>query len=257
MSFQNILFQYFFILIHRYIAYFATKNSPTENILDLWEARHREDTAVTDLMNILRVMGRMDAAAVLERDNGNGSWLWLDTCLTSWSDVHNTVGPESLCISKCDYVWVFLLHTSHNIVLRLWRSQRPWTQTHFVIFKCISGRGIGKTVSSLPLTSRTCLWKFEIPRVKLGSNFNVELFVQKIWIALPILLDWTKGGYSNRMYGIMWQEDLQRLCDSMKWGFLMNACVQMRKGFSNGAREQISFVIGTILEQTKMFICDI
>ncbi|KAL5018398.1 hypothetical protein ScPMuIL_004120 [Solemya velum] len=63
------------LTVDRYIAYFATKNSPTENILDLWEARHREETAVTDLMNILRVMGRMDAAAVLERDNGNGSWL--------------------------------------------------------------------------------------------------------------------------------------------------------------------------------------
>lgn len=64
----------FFSVHHcRYINYFATKSSPTEFILDLWEARHREETAVTDLMNILRVMGRMDAAAVLEKDNG--SWL--------------------------------------------------------------------------------------------------------------------------------------------------------------------------------------
>jgi len=57
----------------RYINYFATKTSPTEHIIDLWEAIHREETAVTDLMNILRVMGRMDAAAVLEKDNG--AWL--------------------------------------------------------------------------------------------------------------------------------------------------------------------------------------
>ena len=57
----------------RYINYFATKASPTDQILDLWEARHREESAVTDLMNILRVMGRMDAAAVLEKDIG--SWL--------------------------------------------------------------------------------------------------------------------------------------------------------------------------------------
>ena len=57
----------------RYINYFATKPSPTEHILDLWEAIHREETAVTDLMNILRVIGRMDAAAVLEKDNG--AWL--------------------------------------------------------------------------------------------------------------------------------------------------------------------------------------
>ncbi|XP_035824121.1 netrin receptor UNC5B-b [Aplysia californica] len=61
------------LTVDRYINFFATKSSPTEHILDLWEARHREDTAVTDLMNILRVMGRMDAAAVLEKDNG--SWL--------------------------------------------------------------------------------------------------------------------------------------------------------------------------------------
>lgn len=61
------------LTVDRYINYFATKRSPTEHILDLWEARHREDSAITDLMNILRVMGRMDAAAVLEKDSG--SWL--------------------------------------------------------------------------------------------------------------------------------------------------------------------------------------
>ncbi|WAQ96586.1 UN5BB-like protein [Mya arenaria] len=61
------------LTVDRYINYFATKSSPTEHILDLWEAVHREDTAVTDLMNILRVMGRLDAAAVLEKDIG--SWL--------------------------------------------------------------------------------------------------------------------------------------------------------------------------------------
>ncbi|XP_053392555.1 netrin receptor UNC5C-like isoform X2 [Mercenaria mercenaria] len=61
------------LTVDRYINYFATKTSPTEHILDLWEAIHREDTAVTDLMNILRVMGRLDAAAVLEKDIG--SWL--------------------------------------------------------------------------------------------------------------------------------------------------------------------------------------
>ena len=57
----------------RYINYFATKTSPTEHILNLWEAIYREETAVTDLMNILRVMGRMDAAAMLEKDTG----VWL------------------------------------------------------------------------------------------------------------------------------------------------------------------------------------
>lgn len=60
--------------VDRYINYFATKTSPTEHILDLWEARHRESSAVTDLLNILRVMGRQDAATVLERCAG-GPWM--------------------------------------------------------------------------------------------------------------------------------------------------------------------------------------
>lgn len=57
----------------RYINYFATKPSPTEHILDLWEARHRDSGALTDLLNILRLMGREDAALVLEKEAG--SWL--------------------------------------------------------------------------------------------------------------------------------------------------------------------------------------
>jgi len=43
--------------------------------MDLWEARHREDSAVADLMNSLRVMGRMDAAALVETQLGIASWL--------------------------------------------------------------------------------------------------------------------------------------------------------------------------------------
>lgn len=65
----------------RYVQYFATKSSPTEHILNLWEARHREESAITDLMNIFRVMGRMDAAAVMEKDIG--AWLWSHQLLTS------------------------------------------------------------------------------------------------------------------------------------------------------------------------------
>jgi leucine-rich repeat transmembrane protein FLRT len=61
--------------VDRYINYFATKMSPTEHILDLWEARHREDSAITDLMNSLRVMGRMDAAGMIEKELGIASWL--------------------------------------------------------------------------------------------------------------------------------------------------------------------------------------
>jgi len=70
-----ILMFIFAFVLRRYINYFATKLSPTEHILDLWEARHREDSAVTDLMNSLRVMGRMDAAALIENELGIASWL--------------------------------------------------------------------------------------------------------------------------------------------------------------------------------------
>ncbi|GLH00563.1 Netrin receptor unc-5 [Gryllus bimaculatus] len=59
--------------VDRYINYFATKASPTDHILDLWEARHRDPTSVTDLLNILRVMGRSDAACLLEKELG--PWL--------------------------------------------------------------------------------------------------------------------------------------------------------------------------------------
>ena len=54
--------------VHRYIAFFATRPSPTEAILNLWEARNRESSATAGLLNILRGMGRFDAAHLLEHD---------------------------------------------------------------------------------------------------------------------------------------------------------------------------------------------
>ena len=54
--------------VHRYIAFFATRPSPTEAILNLWEARNRETNATLGLLNILRGMGRFDAAHLLEHD---------------------------------------------------------------------------------------------------------------------------------------------------------------------------------------------
>ncbi|XP_066586154.1 netrin receptor UNC5A-like [Prorops nasuta] len=59
--------------VDRYVDYFATKPSPTEHILDLWEARHREATALADLLNHLRLMGRVDAASILE--SRLGPWI--------------------------------------------------------------------------------------------------------------------------------------------------------------------------------------
>ena len=52
--------------VNRYVTFFATRPSPTEAILCLWEARNRELLALSNLMNTLRGMGRFDAAVVLE-----------------------------------------------------------------------------------------------------------------------------------------------------------------------------------------------
>ena len=84
----------------RYINYFATKLSPTEQILDLWEARQREDSAVTDLMNSLRVMGRMDAAALIETELNIASWLWLPPPYQSAPPSRRLIIPFSLPITR-------------------------------------------------------------------------------------------------------------------------------------------------------------
>ncbi|XP_035224409.1 netrin receptor UNC5C-like isoform X2 [Stegodyphus dumicola] len=59
--------------VNRYINYFATKSSPTDHILDLWEAREQESNSLGNLLNILRVMGRGDAVQVVEKEVG--SWI--------------------------------------------------------------------------------------------------------------------------------------------------------------------------------------
>ena len=53
--------------VHQYVTFFATRPSHTEAILHLWEASNREILAVSYLTNILRGMGRFDAAAVIEQ----------------------------------------------------------------------------------------------------------------------------------------------------------------------------------------------
>lgn len=60
--------------VDRYINFFATKSSPTESILDLWECRHKNTSAVADLAAILKNMGRNDAVKVMESCLGP-SWL--------------------------------------------------------------------------------------------------------------------------------------------------------------------------------------
>lgn len=61
--------------VDRYIAYFATKASPTEHILDLWECRCREANALADLSQQLEGMGRMDAVAILAKSMGGPAWV--------------------------------------------------------------------------------------------------------------------------------------------------------------------------------------
>ncbi|XP_055600862.1 netrin receptor unc-5-like [Uranotaenia lowii] len=60
--------------VDRYLAYFATKPSPTDQILDLWECRNRDLNAVCSLMEICRNMGRMDAVNILQEIQ-TPSWL--------------------------------------------------------------------------------------------------------------------------------------------------------------------------------------
>ncbi|XP_067936377.1 netrin receptor UNC5C-like isoform X2 [Watersipora subatra] len=59
----------------RQLNFFASKPSPTEAVLDLWEARiTSEEAPVAELINILRAMGRQDAVSVLEQNMGN-AWV--------------------------------------------------------------------------------------------------------------------------------------------------------------------------------------
>lgn len=62
------------LAVDRYVNFFATKASPTDYILNLWEARNRQSNAVTELTRIFQEMDRMDAVAIL---NGSGRPNWL------------------------------------------------------------------------------------------------------------------------------------------------------------------------------------
>ncbi|KAJ8958937.1 hypothetical protein NQ318_019707 [Aromia moschata] len=60
--------------VDRYINFFATKPSPTDCILDLWEARNRDSNALTKLKQIFTDMERFDAVNVLDNCLGP-NWL--------------------------------------------------------------------------------------------------------------------------------------------------------------------------------------
>ncbi|XP_053675531.1 netrin receptor unc-5-like [Anopheles nili] len=61
--------------VDRYLTYFATRPSPTDQILDLWECRNRELNAVQQLIEICRTMERPDAVAILEQIQPPAPWL--------------------------------------------------------------------------------------------------------------------------------------------------------------------------------------
>eukprot|EP00095_Tigriopus_kingsejongensis_P005260 maker-scaffold498_size154992-snap-gene-0.18 protein:Tk05260 transcript:maker-scaffold498_size154992-snap-gene-0.18-mRNA-1 annotation:"netrin receptor unc5b-like" len=60
--------------LERYTQFFASRQSPSEAILNLWEVQKgRDQNCVTDMLNLLRVIGRQDCAQVLESEYG--PWL--------------------------------------------------------------------------------------------------------------------------------------------------------------------------------------
>ncbi|XP_028966580.1 netrin receptor UNC5C [Galendromus occidentalis] len=53
--------------IDRNHGYFASKSSPTSCLLDLWEARNREAGAASNLLSLLRHIGRPDVTSTIEK----------------------------------------------------------------------------------------------------------------------------------------------------------------------------------------------
>ena len=53
---------YFVFFFNSYLQYFATKSSPTEHLLTLWDARHG---SLVNMINVLNQIGRSDAACIL------------------------------------------------------------------------------------------------------------------------------------------------------------------------------------------------
>ncbi|CAD7076930.1 unnamed protein product [Hermetia illucens] len=56
--------------VDRYIAYFATKQSPTEHVLNLWECRNKGTKAIVELMTVFKEMDRQDVVDVVEQSVG-------------------------------------------------------------------------------------------------------------------------------------------------------------------------------------------
>ncbi len=53
---------HFLFSVFSYLQYFATKSSPTEHLLTLWEARQE---SIVNMINVLNQIGRSDAASII------------------------------------------------------------------------------------------------------------------------------------------------------------------------------------------------
>lgn len=59
----------------KHLGFFASRPSPTEAVLHLWEALRNEDTPISDLTGMLRSIGRDDAASLIEREFRGTPWV--------------------------------------------------------------------------------------------------------------------------------------------------------------------------------------
>ena len=60
--------------LDQFQTYFATKHSPTEHLLNLWEARHRDRHSIKQLIDILKSLAQYEIATLLERELSD--WIW-------------------------------------------------------------------------------------------------------------------------------------------------------------------------------------
>lgn len=58
---------FFFPLSCRYLNFFGIKPSPTDQILDMWEARDSEEGALMRLAGAFQEMGRHDAVTIVQK----------------------------------------------------------------------------------------------------------------------------------------------------------------------------------------------
>ena len=61
--------------LDQFQTYFATKTSPTEHLLDLWEARHRDRQSLQQLVDTLKSLSQFEISKLIERELSQ--WLWM------------------------------------------------------------------------------------------------------------------------------------------------------------------------------------